>query len=272
MSERPAFAAITDAAGDNSFDDAASAQMERLVADLGRMYRERKEALEEVARAHHETLLRLALAAEFKDDDTGVHIVRIGFLSEALALQLGESPQQAALLRRAAPMHDIGKIGVPDRVLKKAGALDPDERREMNRHAEIGAEILGRSRIVLFQMAAEIALTHHERFDGSGYPRGLRGEQIPISGRIVAVADFFDALTMDRVYRPAFTDDAALRMLAEQRGVAFDPRIVDAFMAHSASLIALRDDLTRRRPGFESLQRDAAPVVAVPRTPLSVDF
>ncbi|RZL38414.1 MAG: HD domain-containing protein [Rubrivivax sp.] len=227
--------------------------MERIVADLGQMYHERNEALREVTRAHHEALLRLSLAADFRDDDTGVHIMRIGFLAEALALALGEPAAYAHTLLRAAPMHDIGKIGVPDLVLKKRGAFTPDERSVMNTHPQIGAEILGRSRIALFQLAAEVALTHHERWDGSGYPHALRGEGIPLSGRIVAVVDFFDALTMDRCYRPAFADGKALEMLREQRGAAFDPHVVDCFIAHAPQMIALRDRINAEPPTFEML-------------------
>jgi putative two-component system response regulator len=238
---------------DHRFDAAATAQMECFVHDLGRMYHERNEALREVTRAHHEVLLRLAMAADFRDDDTGVHMVRIGYLAEALALALGQPTAFAAMLRRAAPMHDVGKIGVADAVLKKPGAYTPEERQQMNRHAEIGADILGRSRVPLFQLAAEVALTHHERWDGSGYPRALVGEAIPISGRIVAVVDFFDALTMDRCYRKAFADDVALAMLIEQRGAAFDPVIVDAFIGNLAALIALRERINQGPPTFEEL-------------------
>ncbi|WP_374585145.1 HD-GYP domain-containing protein [Ideonella dechloratans] len=229
----------------NRFDSASAAQMEQLVMDLRQMYRERNAALEEVAAAHHEALLRLALAADYRDTDTGNHIVRIGYLSEALALLLGLSSEAAAMLRKAAPMHDIGKIGVPDAVLKKPGPLDPEERRQMNEHAAIGAHILGRSRIPLFKMAAEVAQTHHERWDGRGYPAGLSGETIPITGRIVAVADYFDALTMDRVYRPAFRVEEALTMLAGERGRSFDPRVVDMFIAHAPALVALRDHINQ---------------------------
>ena len=239
------------------FDDAASAQMETIVADLGRMYRERNDALREVANAHHEALLRLSLAAELRDDDTGVHIMRIGFMAEALALALGEPVAFAQMLRRAAPMHDIGKIGVPDAVLKKPGGYTAEERAVMNRHPEIGAQILGRSRIPLFQLAAELALTHHERWDGSGYPRKLVGEAIPLSGRIVAVVDFFDALTMDRCYRAAFSDEVALQMLLAQRGVAFDPRLVDGFIAHATGMIALRERVNAAPPNFETLVESA---------------
>lgn len=246
--------ALTDTPADgaavNCYTDAAAAQMERMVADFGRMYRERNEALQEVARAHHDALLRLARAAEFRDDDTGVHIVRIGCLSAALALRLGQSSAQAELLRQAAPMHDIGKIGVPDDVLKKPGALTAEERAVMNQHPRIGAEILGRSRIPLFQLAAEVSLSHHERWDGSGYPGGLAGEAIPLSGRIVAVADFFDALTMDRCYRPAFSDPRALDMLRAERGRAFDPRVVDAFLADADALTELRDEINLRKVGL----------------------
>lgn len=240
-----------------TFDDAAAAQMERIVVDLRRMYQERNEALREVTRAHHEALLRLALAADFRDDDTGVHMVRIGYLAEALALALGQPAAFASMLRRAAPMHDVGKIGIPDVILKKPGSYTPDERLVMNQHAEIGAGILGRSRVPLFQLAAEVALTHHERWDGTGYPRQLRGEDIPLSGRIVAVVDFFDALTMDRCYRKAFAEDVALRMLIDQRGSAFDPTVVDAFLREAPSLIALRDHINRQPPSFEELtERD----------------
>jgi putative two-component system response regulator len=237
----------------NCFSPEASAQMERLVADFGRMYKERNDALNEVARAHLDALLRLSRAAEFRDDDTGVHIVRMGYLAWALALKLGQPAPWALLLRQAAPMHDVGKIGMPDHVLKKPGPLSPDERVVMNQHPRIGAEILGRSRIPLFQLAAETALTHHERWDGQGYPAGLTGEAIPLSGRIVAVVDFFDALTMDRCYRPAFSDARALQMLLEERGRAFDPHVVDAFIAHSAELIALRDHINATGLDFEAL-------------------
>ncbi len=241
--------------GDNSFSHSASMQMERMIDDFGRMYRERNEALEEVAHAHHEALFRLSLAADLKDDDTGVHIIRIGYLSEALALLLGQSRQAAQMLRKAAPMHDIGKIGIPDHVLKKPGSFTPKERQVMDQHAQMGADILGRSRIALFQLAAEVALAHHERWDGKGYPHGLSGEAIPLSGRIVAVADYFDALTMDRCYRPAFPDEMALSMLAEQRGNAFDPAVVDVFLRNAAELIALREHVNRSRPSFADLAR-----------------
>jgi putative two-component system response regulator len=235
------------------FDPLAFAQMQCMVADLGRMYRERNEALDEVARAHHEALFRLALAAEYRDDDTGAHIVRMGFLAEALALEIGLAAEDAAMLRKAAPMHDVGKIGIPDHVLKKPGAFDEAERKVMNQHPEMGAHILGSSRIPLFRLAAEVALCHHERWDGKGYPASLAGEAIPIAGRIAAVADFFDALTMDRCYRVAFSDEQALRMMQAERGRAFDPALVDAFLAAAPRMVALRDRINHLNPSFEDL-------------------
>jgi putative two-component system response regulator len=239
-----------------ALERAYAAQMETLMGDMRRLYQERNDALREVTRAHHDTLMRLALAAEYRDGDTGVHIVRMGALAEALALELGQSDSWAAMLRLAAPMHDIGKIGVPDSVLKKPGALDAGERRVMNGHSRIGARILGRSRIPLFALAAEVALSHHERWDGRGYPDGRAGEAIPLSGRIVAIVDCFDALTMDRCYRPAFDDAQALRMLQAERGQAFDPRIVDAFVAAAPAMCALRDRINADRPTLDNLSGD----------------
>ncbi|TXH62925.1 MAG: HD domain-containing protein [Burkholderiaceae bacterium] len=237
----------------------AQAQLERVTADFGRMYRERNEALRALARAHHEALLRLSVAAEFRDDDTGIHIVRMGFLAEALALAMGQNPAWARLLRMAAPMHDVGKIGVPDAVLKKPGPLTTEERTVMNRHAEMGAEILGASDVPLFRLASEVALSHHERWDGQGYPRGVSGTAIPLSGRIVAVVDYFDALTMDRCYRPAIADDTALAMLERERGRLFDPAVADAFLAHADGMMALRDRINERRPQFSALLEDESP-------------
>lgn len=235
------------------FDPAAARQMEKIISDLGRMYQERNKALQEVARAHHEALCRLTIAAEYKDADSGVHIVRIGFLAGALAKFLGQPPEYALLLRQAAPLHDIGKMGIPDSVLKKPGAFTSDERLIMNRHPSIGADILGRSRIALFQMAAEIALTHHERWDGRGYPNQRAGKDIPLSGRIVSIVDVYDALTMDRVYRPAFSHEKALVMLQAESGQAFDPAIVNCFMEHNMEMLALRERVTARHMTFADL-------------------
>lgn len=264
MPSPPAIA--TDATA-HRFDAAAGAQMETLLRDLGRMYRERNAALKEVTRAHHDALFRLALAAEYRDDDTGEHILRMGFGAEALALAAGAESAWAAMLRKAAPMHDIGKIGIPDAVLKKPGQLTDAERDVMRRHPEIGAGILGQSRIPLFRLAAEVALTHHERWDGAGYPQRLSGDAIPLAGRIVAIVDFFDALTMDRCYRPAFADERALAMLAAESGRAFDPRLVATFIEHAPALLALRDRINRRGASFADLV-DGPGALDRPVTPL----
>ncbi|MCY4756072.1 HD-GYP domain-containing protein [Pelomonas aquatica] len=247
-----------------AFESSASAQMERLLSDLGRMYRERNVALQALESAHHEALIRLAVAAELRDDDTGAHILRLGYLAEALARLLGVPAERAQTLRLAAPMHDIGKIGIPDQVLKKPGQLTAEERALMQTHPRLGAEILGSSRIPLFALAAEVALHHHERWDGTGYPRGLAGEDIPLSGRIVAVVDYFDALTMDRCYRPAFADDRALAMLADLSGSAFDPAVVATFLAHASELIQLREWVNATQPGFGEMGLRPLPAQAHP--------
>lgn len=235
------------------FDPEAVVQMEQLIRDFGHMYQERNQLLKEVTRAHHETLLRLAMAAEFKDDDTGAHIIRIGFLAEALALRLGCRPEFSSLLRKAAPMHDIGKVGIPDSILKKRGPLTQEERSCMNTHTDIGAKLLGQSRIPVFQMASEIAAFHHERFDGKGYPNGISGNNIPLSAQITSIVDIYDALTMDRVYRPAFSLENALNLIKAEHGKALSPLIVDTFLKHIAELENLRLSLTHQTPTFEDL-------------------
>jgi putative two-component system response regulator len=245
----------------------ADGQIRRMKAALDLVARERDEALKHLESAHLDGLFRLALAADFKDDDTGVHIVRMGFLSEKLALVLGCSRSWAKTLGRAAPMHDIGKIGIPDAVLKKPGRFDPQDREVMMRHPRIGADIIGESKIPLFQLAAEVALSHHERFDGAGYPSGLAGERIPLSGRIVAIVDFFDALTMDRCYRKALPDEQVKAMMLHERGRTFDPNIVDTFIALWSEFAALRDHVTHLNLSFGDLLR--GPRVLPPLTDLA---
>jgi hypothetical protein len=201
-------------------------------------------ALEQAVRERtaelHETQLevvrRLARAAEWRDEDTGEHIERIGLLSERLALAAGLSAGEAETLRHAAVLHDVGKIGVPDRVLLKPGKLDPEEWAIMRTHAEIGASMLSGSPSPLVQLGEEIARTHHERWDGSGYPNGLRGEEIPLVGRIVAICDVFDALRSRRPYKQPWSLDEALTEIAAQRGRHFDPALVDLFVPLARTL------------------------------------
>jgi len=193
--------------------------------------------------------LTLPLAGLDDGQDRRAHRVRLGRLAEALALHLGMDAHGAHQLRLAAPLHDIGELYASDPGGEPPRPLPADEDRH-RRHTQPrrGAALLSGSSLPLFALAAEIALYHRERWDGSGYPDGLRGETIPLSGRIVAVVDYFDALTMSRSYRPARADDRALAMLAEQAGSAFDPRVVAAFLAHATELIALRDHVNATRP------------------------
>jgi PAS domain S-box-containing protein len=198
-----------------------------------------KEAQASLRRSREETVRRLSHAAELRDDDTGSHIERVSRYCELIAERLGLDPEFRERLRIASPMHDVGKIGIADAILLKAGPLDPDERTEMERHAEIGHRILEGSGAELLDMAATIAWTHHERFDGSGYPRGLEGEEIPLEGRIAAVADVFDALTINRVYRQALPYGEAVALMRSKRGSHFDPGVLDAFLEADREIRAI---------------------------------
>ena len=189
--------------------------------------RERTRALEE---AQVEIVARLAAAAEFRDDNTGQHTQRVGQMSALLATELGLPESQVTLLRRAAELHDVGKIGVPDRILMKMGKLTSDEFAIVKTHTTIGARILSGGKFPLLRLAEEIAFTHHERWDGAGYA-GIRGADIALAGRIVTVADVFDALTQQRPYKPAWPVGDAIAEIDRQRGKQFDPSVVDAFMA-----------------------------------------
>jgi primosomal protein N'' len=187
-------------------------------------------ALSELEIAQAETVRRLSMAVEFRDEDTGAHIERIGRFSTLLAEQVGMDVEFCARLSHAAPLHDVGKVAIPDAILLKPGPLTPEERAIVETHAEEGHRLLQGSSSSILDLAATIALSHHEKWDGSGYPRGGGGEAIPIEGRIVAIADVFDALTSDRVYRKAFTVEEAMQMMREERGRHFDPVLLDAFL------------------------------------------
>jgi putative two-component system response regulator len=188
-------------------------------------------ATTELRKRGEEIVHRLILASEYKDLDTAMHTLRMANFCELIAEELGMSLDFRRDLKMAAPMHDIGKVGIPDRIMRKHGPLTPEEREEINRHTEIGASILQGSSCRLLQVATQIAATHHERWDGSGYPHGLRGEEIPLVGRIAAVADVFDALTTERPYKSAWTNEQAFRFLEEKAGSEFDPECVAAFLS-----------------------------------------
>ncbi|MEA2645731.1 MAG: cyclic di-GMP phosphodiesterase [Chloroflexota bacterium] len=184
---------------------------------------------EELDAAQVEILDRLAMAAEYRDDDTGDHTRRVGEMSGKLAHALKMSPRVSSMIERAAPLHDVGKIAIPDSILLKPGALTEEEFRTIKTHTTIGARILLGSHPVLW-LASEIAMTHHERYDGSGYPEGLRGEDIPLPGRVVSVVDVYDTLTHDRSYREAWPKHQATAEILSQSGKQFDSRVVDAFL------------------------------------------
>jgi putative two-component system response regulator len=182
---------------------------------------------EQLKQAHIDLVQRLGRAAEYKDTDTGEHIVRMSQYSKVLALGIGMSENQAELLHQAAPMHDVGKIGIPDAILLKPGKLSEQEFEHMKEHALIGAKILANSSSPLLQLAHTLAIEHHEKWDGTGYPYGLKGDEISIEGRIVAVADVFDALTSKRPYKDAWSVEKAVAHMKDQAGSHFDPAIID---------------------------------------------
>jgi putative two-component system response regulator len=214
--------------------DERTAALDDALAHLGRL-------AEELNASREETVRRLSIAGEYRDGDTGEHVSRVAWLTEVLARGMGLEGERCELLRMASPLHDIGKVGIPDSILRKAGALDADERAVMQMHAEIGRQILTGSESPMLDLAATVAWTHHEHFDGSGYPRGLGGGDIPLEGRIVAVADVFDALTHDRVYRRRFPADTAIEQVTKGRGTHFDPDVVDVFLACEAELRSIAE-------------------------------
>ncbi len=202
-----------------------------------------REQTEDIRRSREEILLRLIAAQEFRHDETGAHVRRIGLYSEVLASRMGRPADYAETLRLASPMHDVGKIGIPDAILQKPGKLDDNEREIMKTHTTIGARILKGTHIPLLHTAEQIAIAHHEKWDGSGYPKGLAGEDIPESARIVAVLDVYDALVNDRVYRPAVPEHDALAIMDRGRSSHFDPDIYDAFRAALPELRVIRSRL-----------------------------
>ncbi|WP_423678814.1 HD domain-containing phosphohydrolase [Undibacterium sp. WLHG33] len=200
-----------------------------------------KKATAEILERERETIFRLSKAAESRDPETGAHIVRMANYSKIIAEQLGLSAADQQLILETAPMHDVGKVGIPDSILLKPGKLTADEFSVMKQHTRLGYEILAGSSSNLLTAGAEIALAHHEKFDGSGYPNGLAGENIPLFARIVAVADVFDALTSERPYKKAWGNEQALAHLREGAGKHFDPLCVDAFFAGWDKILEIKN-------------------------------
>ena len=207
------------------------------------------EATREIREREKETLLRLARAGEFRDEETGYHLIRMARYSRLIANALGLDRDEAETIELAAPLHDIGKIGIPDGILLKPARLDEGEWATMQRHPVIGHEILKGSASKYVRMGALIALGHHERYDGKGYPNGLVGDHIPLCARIVAVADVYDALTSVRPYKKAWKTEDALEYIRAQGGKHFDPRLVEAFLGVSDKVTEIQRDL--QDPAFE---------------------
>jgi len=202
--------------------------------------------MEELRATRLQIVQRLGLAAEYKDNETGLHVIRMSHYAKLLAEAYGLDEQEVDDLFIAAPMHDIGKIGIPDRILQKPEKLDAAEWAVMQTHPTIGSTIIGAHERGMLQVAHDVALCHHEKWDGSGYPRGLRGEDIPLSGRIVSIADVFDALTSVRPYKPAWPLEEACQWLREQRGRHFQPELVDLFLEQLPAIREIMDRWAER--------------------------
>lgn len=200
-----------------------------------------QERTQELFQTQLEIIKRLGLAAEYRDNETGLHIVRMSQISALLAKAAGLDDVEAEMVLNASPMHDIGKIGIPDHILLKPGKLNSEEWVTMQTHTTIGARILSGHHSSLLEMACEIALTHHEKWDGSGYPKGLKGNDIPLTGRIVALADVFDALTSERPYKHAWTARDAVTLIKEDSGKHFDPRLVEQFLSLLPEIVAIKE-------------------------------
>jgi putative two-component system response regulator len=243
----------------------AKAYQDQLANYSARLEHEVRTRTAELEAARLEAIHCLARAAEFRDDDTGRHVVRVGRYAAIIARRLGFDKKRVEIFELAAQLHDVGKIGVPDSILLKPGKLDPeefalmkkhcdfgktitqplsdDEFRELARHTEVGALIIGAPGSPMMRLAAMIAQTHHERWDGTGYPSGLKGEAIPIEGRITAVADVFDALASVRPYKAPFPIEKCFAILREERGRHFDPQVIDAFFQCTAEILRVKDEL-----------------------------
>lgn len=228
--------------------------LERENAFITKLLNRYSDYLQQLCMAHEKTnktlslscsdsFARLQKAAAYKDDDTGVHVSRIAHLSQLVAKSSGMSDEFCKLIYLASPMHDIGKIGIPDSILKKPGPLNDSEWEVMREHPNYGGDILSQSDDPMMEMAREIALCHHEKWDGTGYPSALQADQIPMSARYVAIVDVFDALTMDRCYRPALPDSVALSIIEDGRGKHFCPFVTDTFLAISDEIIQLRNSI-----------------------------
>ncbi len=223
-----------------AYNDHMRNYQKELEAEVAKRTEQLSQAFEKIKLASLETIYRLSRAAERKDEGTGAHIQRMSRFSAAIARQIGLDDSAVEAILYAAPMHDLGKIGIPDQILLKPGRLDPDEWEIMKQHSILGVQILEGSDAESIKLAEAIALTHHEKWDGSGYPRGLKGSEIHLAGRITAIADVFDALTSKRPYKAAFPIEKAFIIIKEGRGSHFDPQVVDAFFTVEDEILSIK--------------------------------
>lgn len=224
-----------------AYNDHMRDYQKELEAEVAKRTKQLRQALEKVKVASLDTIHRLSKAAEYKDEDTGAHILRMSNYSAAVARKMGLDETTVESILYAAPMHDIGKIGTPDSILLKPGKLDPDEWEIMKQHAVNGGRILEGSDAEFINLGEVIALSHHEKWDGAGYPQGLSGEKIPLVGRIVAIADVFDALTSKRPYKGPFSLEKSYEIIREGRGNHFAPDVVDAFFAIEDEILTIKE-------------------------------
>ncbi len=224
-----------------AYNDHMRNYQQELEAEVAKRTEQLRRAFEKIKAASLDSIYRLSRAAEYKDEDTGAHIRRMSNYSAAVARKMGLNDRIAESILYAAPMHDVGKIGTPDRILLKPGRLDVDECEIMKQHATNGGRILEGSNAGFIKLGEVIALTHHEKWDGSGYPKGLKGSEIPLVGRIVAIGDVFDALTSRRPYKEAFPLEKSFDIIKDSRGSHFDPDVVDSFFAVEDEIIAIKE-------------------------------
>ena len=249
------------------YHDHMQRYQQQLELDVAERTNQLRASLTDIKHMSTEIVMRLCRAAESKDEVTGLHIHRMSHYSHAIARAMGCGQDIANNILYTAPMHDVGKIGIPDQILTKPGPLTQDEWKVMRRHSTIGAHILEGSNLNFINLAEQIALTHHERWDGGGYPHGLMGEEIPLPGRIVAVADVFDAMTSPRLYRPSpYSVNYTIDYITNARGKHFDPDVVDAFLSIQQQILMIRDEAVaklklgnRHCPGPRSDTKSSAP-------------
>jgi putative two-component system response regulator len=223
-----------------AYNDHMRDYQKELETEVARRTEQLRQAFEKIKAASLDTIYRLSKAAEYKDEDTGAHIQRMSHYAVAIAREMGLDDRYVETLLYASPMHDVGKIGIPDHILLKPGKLNPDEWEIMKQHTIIGGKILSGSDAEFIKLAEVIAFTHHEKWDGSGYPKGLKGEEIPLAGRVTAIADVFDALTSMRPYKEPFSIEKSFTIIKDERGDHFDPDIVDAFFAIENEILSIK--------------------------------